>query len=314
MKAKLFIAIGALAAMGWAATNTGAAHFIERPSATVSAQPIVAPGIARFSLDEERGLLLRVWINKTGPYVFVLDTGAGMNVISQRLVTQLSLKTKPAPTTIVGGLSSARMTANREAILERVSVGEAFNVLPSKQDALIVSNLPSDVDGILDPTEAYAPYGYVIDMPGAHISSLDSNNLSQQQSAGERAQVLWVQKAGDNRPFVRLGDGRLALVDTGSGFGLAVNEPNAVIVGGSSENPNAGTTRDIAGGLIRSRRVQPTTISIGEMVLRRIPTDILLGARKDAPTILGRDALYPFRMSFDPKRKTIEFVATPPRG
>lgn len=311
MKAKLFIAIGALAAMGWAATNTGAAHFIEQPRATMSAP---TQGVASFSVDEERGLLLRVWINQRGPYVFVLDTGAGMNVISQRLVTQLGLKTKPAPATIVGGLSSVSMTANREAILERVGVGDAANALPSQQDALIVSNLPSDIDGILDPTEAYAPYGYVIDMPRAQISSLDSNNLNQLRTAGERAEVSWVQKAGDNRPFVRLGDGRLALVDTGSGFGLAVNDPNAVIIGGSRDNRNAGDTRDIAGGLIRSRRVQPTTISIGEMVLRRIPTDILLGVRKDAPTILGRDALYPFRISFDPKRKVIEFVAASPRG
>jgi hypothetical protein len=310
MKTKLFIAIGALAAMGWAATDKGAAHFIERPEAAVSGRPTVAPGVASFSVDQERGLLLRVWINQTGPYVFVLDTGAGMNVISQRLVTQLSLKTKTAPTTVVGGLSSARLTSNREAILEKVSLGAATNVLPSKQEALIVSNLPSDIDGILDPTQAYAPFGYIIDMPRAQISSMDSDGLSQVRFSGERAQVSWVNKAGDKRPFVRLGDGRLALVDTGSGFGLAVNEPNAVIIG-SRDNRTARDTRDIAGGFIRSRRVQPTTISIGELVLRRIPTDIILGAHKDAPTILGRDALYPFRMSFDPKRQLIEFVATP---
>lgn len=312
MKAKLFIAVGALAAMGGAATYTGAAHFIARPGATVSAPSTIAPGTASFSVDEERGLLLRVWINQAGPFVFVLDTGAGMNVVSQRLVTQLSLKTKQAPLTIVGGLSSARVTSNREAILEKVSVGEAANVLPSRQEALIISNLPSDIDGILDPTEAYAPNGYVIDMPRAQISSLDV--FSQRRPSGERAEVSWLQKAGDNRPFVKLGDGRLALVDTGSGFGLAVNEPNAVIIGSNRENGNEGNTRDIAGGLIRSRRVQPTTISIGEMVLRRIPTDILLGVNKSAPTILGRDALYPFRMSFDPKRRMIEFVATSPRG
>ncbi|HKO97056.1 MAG TPA: aspartyl protease family protein [Pyrinomonadaceae bacterium] len=308
MKAKLFIAIGALAAIGWAASNAGAAHFIKPTDAIERARPAGA----RFSIDEERGLLIRVWINNAGPFVFVLDTGAGMNVISQRVVTQLRLQTKVGPTTVVGGLSSARLTSNREAVIEKLSAGTAGNLLASKQTALIVSNLPADVDGILDPTEAYAPFGYVIDMPNAQITALDTTGLTQTAKGRERAVVSWVRKPGDNRPFVKLGDGRLALVDTGSGFGLALNDRNAVVIGGTGVNKNNGNTRDIAGGLIRSRRVQPTTVSIGELELRRIPTDILFDADRNAPNILGRDALYPFKMSFDPTRGLIEFIAMGP--
>ena len=129
-------------------------------------------------------------------------------------------------------------------------------------------------------------------------------------SRAESATVSWVRVGVENRPFVKLGDGRVALVDTGSGFGLGVNGRDAVIVGrNGTRQPVA--VRDIGGGTIVSRRVEPTTISIGDLVLRRIPTDILLGIDRGAPLILGRDALYPFKISFDPGRRLIQFVAVP---
>ncbi len=315
MKAKLFIA-SALAAMVWAAPIKGAAHFVNniaQPSDNSSAgagQPLPA----RFRVDRDRGLLLRVWINGRGPYVFAIDTGAGMSVIAQRVVTEIALPTKVAPATYVGGLSSSRIVSNREAVISQMAVGEPGNTLPSKQTALIVSNLPHYIDGILDPTEAFSPHGYSIDMPNERIEALGADEFpSRGQMRTEGAVVSWIRKAGDTRPFVRLGDGRLALVDTGSGFGLAVNERHAVIVGGNRDNANAGV-RDIAGGVIRSRRVSPTTISIGELVLRRIPTDVLFGVDRDAPLILGRDALHPFKISFDPGRRLIAFRTSARNG
>jgi len=318
MKAKLFIASGALAAMAWAAPLVGAAHFansIVRPVANGSRAIVARPLPARFRVEKERGLLLRTWLNGRGPYIFALDTGAGMNVIAQRVVTEIRLQTKAVPSTYVGGLSSSRIVSNREAVINQMAVGERGNALPSVQTALIVSNLPPDIDGILDPTQAYAPLGYSIDMPNEQIEAFDANEIQPGGRAGaEGAVVSWIRKQNDARPFVRLGDGRLALIDTGSGFGLAVNERQAVIVGNNRENVNNAGGRDIAGGIIRSRRVSPTTISIGELVLRRIPTDILFGVHEDAPLILGRDALHPFKISFDARRRLIAFVASSPNS
>lgn len=309
MRAKLFIASGALAAMVWAVPSAGAAHFLGGRAKTHVTAAVTRPAPARFRFERERGLLLRVWLNDSGPYIFAVDTGAGMNVISQRAATAAGLRSHAVPTTIIGGLSNRRSSSNREASIDRIALAERSNLLPSKQSALIVSNLPPDLDGILDPTEAYSPFGYSIDLPNQQIDALTSGTIHPDtRLPGEGTVVSWLQRGGDNRPFVQLADGRTALVDTGSGFGLAVNGRDAVIVGRDGRRRTE-AVRDIGGGTVVSRRVDPTTIRIGDLELRRIPTDILFGVDKNAPVILGRDALQPFKISFDPQRRLIQFVA-----
>lgn len=315
MRAKLFIASCALAAMVWAAPNARAAHFLANRDAGHQTANTALPLPAQFRLERERGLVLRVWIDSRGPYTFVVDTGAGLNVIADRVVSELRLPTNTIRPTIIGGLTTSRTTSSREAVISRLDVGSPGNRLPQQQTALIVSNLPLDVDGILDPTEAYAPYGYSIDLPNERIAVMSGGSINPRSRPGvDRAVVSWVRNGVDNRPFVRLGDGRLALVDTGSRFGLAVSSRNAVIVGPNRRNEPHEGARDIGGGTIMSRRVSPTTITIGELVLRRIPTDILFGIDKGAPVILGRDALHPFKISFDPQQRLIEFVASADNG
>ena len=66
------------------------------------------------------------------------------------------------------------------------------------------------------------------------------------------------------------------------------------------------TVRDIGGGRVSSRRVRPTTVAIGALTLRNIPTDLISGAEADAPVLLGLSALRPFRMRFDPVHYLIE--------
>ena len=311
MRAKLFIASGALAAMAWAVPVVGAAHFLASWAIGNVTAPVVQPGPAKFRVERERGLLLTVWINGSGPYVFAVDTGAGMNVISRRVVTAAGLPTRTVPTTIIGGLSSSRSSSNREAIIDRIALDGRANTLPSKQTALIVTNLPPGLDGILDPTEAYAPFGYSIDLPNEKMEALPAGSIHPDtRLPDEGAIVPWVRVGSDNRPFIRLADGRTALVDTGSVFGLAVNGSNAVIRGRDSSR-RTDSVRDIGGGTVVARRVNPTTVSIGGMELRSMPTDLLFGVDKNAPVILGRAALRPFKISFDPQRRLIQFLTVP---
>ena len=310
MRANLLIALGTLVAMGWAVPNSGTAPFIVKAAAREARRVAPLPQPARFRIHKDRGLLLSTWINGRGPYVFAVDTGAGMNVITQRVVGDSGLTVRRVSPMTVGGLTSARTTSNREAVINQLAFGDRSNVLPGSKTALVVSLLAPGTDGVLDPTDVYSPYGYSIDMPNQRIEAIDSTagGVRRGPLAAEGALVPWLRFGDSVRPFVRLGDGRLALVDTGSGFGLAVNERDAVIVGNSARNRTTEGARDIAGGTINSRRVSPTTISIGELVLRRVPTDILFGVEDDAPVILGRDVLYPFKITFDPQSRLIEFV------
>ncbi len=313
MRAKLFIALGALATIGWAVPSAGTAPFVagaRSRRATVARPAGQLPQPVRFRINKDRGLLLSAWINGRGPFVFALDTGAGMNLITARVVNELQLTTRTTRTTVLGGLSTARTTSNREAVFDQLALGEQRNVFRAANTAVVVASLAPGIDGILDPTDVYAPFGFAIDLPNQRIEAVDTstNGLRRGQLTGEGAVVPWLRLGNSSRPFVRLGDGRLALVDTGSGFGLAVNERNAVIVGTRNDKRTVEAGRDIAGGTIKSRRVSPTTISIGELVLRRVPTDILFGIDDEAPVILGRDALYPFKITFDPQKRLIEFV------
>lgn len=307
MGGRLSIAFSALAIMMGAVLNTGAAPVLSQSSADNElAQASIRP--ARFRWDRGRGLLVQTWINGAGPYVFAIDTGAGLNLISDRVVQAARLPVKTIQTTLLGGLTSVRGSTNRAAVINQMALGDSSNILPSKQTALVVS-LPPNLDGILDPTEAYAPHGYSIDIPNGLIDAFAGSLESHQPPPGG-AIVSWLRRSDGNRPFVRLRDGRAALLDTGSGFGLAVSERDAMIIGSNHRRVNTATVRDvgdIGGGNISSRRVAPTTVSIGELELRGVPTDILFGVEVGAPVILGRDALHPFKITFDPRRRLIEF-------
>jgi hypothetical protein len=319
MRAKLLIAVGALFAMTWAVSSGGTALFIVRAAPRETDRTLSRP--VRLRVNKDRGLLLTAWLNGSGPYVFAVDTGAGMNLVTERVVGEARLSVRGIRSTLVGGLTSATTTSNREAVISELALGEPSNTFRGKT-ALVVSTLAQGVDGIIDPTDVYSPNGYSVDLPNQLLEAiyapanppypLDRTpaHLQRAPSEAEGAVVPWLRVGGSTRPFVRLGDGRLALIDTGSSFGLALNERNAVIVGSRRGNQPPAASRDIGGGTISSRRVAPTTISIGDLVLRGVPTDILFGVEDNAPLILGRDALYPFKITFDPRRRLIGFVAS----
>lgn len=259
------------------------------------------PGPASFRLRRDRGLLVDTWINGSGPYAFAIDTGAGGTIISARVAAELNMVLQTGRTISLAGLSGKEIDAH-EAVVKSLAVGQAENLLPANHSVIVGSGLPNEIDGILDPTEAYAPFGYVIDFPHHELTAFDStlHPLSISNPPVEGAVVHWLMQAGSRRPFVRLEDGRLVLLDTGSAFGLAVSARSV-----AADERTPARTRDIGGGSVGSRRIHPTDVSIGTLTLRSVPTDILSGAEKGAPALLGRDALYPFKMVFDPVHKLI---------
>ena len=302
-KAKLAIALSTLsvAIVAWAVPIRGIAH---QRVQQLRAADVIAP--IRLKDERERGLLAQGWINGAGPFVFVIDTGAGVSLISRNVVAQTRLQVTKSRRTLVGGLSTSPIASNEETRVSGIALGQRSNNVPGSFTAAVVANLPGSIDGILDPTDVFRPYGYSVDIPNRELRVFDTaaQRLRVTDVPKDGAVVRWVREAGSERPFVKLGDGRLALIDTGSTLGFALNEP------GRAAESNRRITHDLGGGSVQSRRVAPQTVNIGALVLNKVPTDVLTGVAPGTPIILGRGALFPFKITFDPASRLIAFEPT----
>jgi predicted aspartyl protease len=251
-------------------------------------------------------LIVRTWINSVGPFDFAIDTGAGATLLSQRVADEARVLIKSGRTSIAG--LSGTATSARNASIQTLAIGDSDNYLPAKGEAMVITGLPRDLDGVLDPTEAFSPLGYVVNLPQQELSAFDprSSPLRSNEQPDEGVVVPWLREGAGRRPFVLLDNGDRALLDTGSNLGLAIRDP-----GSPDRKVPAYTVRDVGGGQISSRRVAATTVSIGSLVLRRVPTDLVSGAEADAPVLLGLSALRPFRLRFDPLHRLIEIAPGP---
>ncbi len=327
----LGIVLIALAATStWAVSFEGAAHLLAPPAAidrsTASrtaeatlrsgarqerATRATLPSVARFRDVTGRGLVTRVWVNGAGEFDFVIDTGAGATLLSARVAREARVGVKGGSIAI-GGLSGVGTARGREAVLRSLAIGASDNLLPARGLCIVTDGLPQGVDGVLDPTEAYWPLGYTIDLPNGELSAFDprSTPLRRRDVPAGGSVVPWLFEAGSRRPFVMLNDKRRALLDTGSEFGLALSAEAASALGISNDGRGRtrGGVRDIGGGQIGARRIAPATVNIGELVLRGVPTDLITGAHAGAPILLGRDALQPFQLTFDPLNRLIRIA------
>ncbi|HEY8205452.1 MAG TPA: retroviral-like aspartic protease family protein [Pyrinomonadaceae bacterium] len=270
-------------------------------AAATARTPIPRP--VRLREVRGRGLLTDVWINSVGPLKFAIDTGAGTTLVSPRAAGAARLSVQSGSGRSIAGLSG-KGVAVREATIRTVAVGDRDNVLPGSIDAVVTSSLPNDLDGVLDPTQAFSPLGYVIDIPRLELSAFDPHEapLAAENAPGDGTVVPWLRERGSRRPFVQLDNGDRALIDTGSSLGLAIRDS------ARSDRRNISLARDIGGGQISTRRVRPTTVAIGSLMLRNIPTDLISGAEADAPVLIGLSALRPFRLAFDPVHRLIEIA------
>ena len=324
----------------WAATLSGAAAhsslqnsraqksepisrdpFGTRADAARAATPLPAP--VRFRESDGLGLLVRTWVNGAGPYTFAIDTGAGANILSRRVASEARVEVDARGGSVnVGGLSGAGVRAAQRAYVRGFAAGTRANTLPAQGFTVISDGLPADIDGVLDPSEVFGTLGYVIDFPAETLSAFDPRTSPLRASdvpeggavvrwltePGSQRPFVMLTEGGGRRPFVMLGEGRRALLDTGSGFGLALTDDAArafgfVPAGGRDRE----AAHDIAGGHIPARRVRPATVHVGPLVLQNVPTDFLPRAESGAPVLLGRDALRPFRLTFDPVNRLIQF-------
>lgn len=307
-KSELLFAVILILTTGGGAVSTGAALSVAqrkaRPNKEPAAAELAVPRPVSFDDVKGRGLLVKTWINSVGPFTFALDTGAGATLISPRVADEARVTTRNGRPSSIAGLSGTRVSA-QDASVHTVAIGDRENYLPAKGAFEIISGLPRDVDGILDPTEAFSPLGYIIDLPRGELSAFDPRKdpIRINEQPEEGAIVQWLREGHGRRPFVMLDNGDRALLDTGSSLGLAIRD-----LAQANRAPSVNAVHDLGGGQISSRRVTARTIAIGALTLRRIPTDLISGAEVDAPVLLGLSALRPFRLAFDPVHRLISIA------
>ena len=301
-KRRLLLAAALVVASGVRAVSFGTALFAASAKPTASTR-VTIPRPVRLREVRGRGLLVNVWLNSTGPYTFAVDTGAGTTLLSPRVVSESRLSVRSASGRSIAGLTGRSVAAD-ETTIETLAVGDRSNSFPGSITAVVTSGLPNDIDGVLDPTQVFSPLGYVIDIPRLELSAFDPHTtpLSTNNQPTEGAVVPWLRESQSRRPFVQLDNGDRALIDTGSSLGLAIRDSSA------ANHTNASLSRDVGGGQILARRARPTTVAIGALVLRNIPTDLISGAEADAPVLIGLSALQPFRLAFDPVHHLIEIA------
>lgn len=300
----LILVISARAVSFGAALSPARQSKSMRPPANTSGVRANVPRAVTFREVPGRGLLIKAWVNDVGPFSFAIDTGAGATLLSTRVAREAEVKIKGVRATSITGLSGSSTSA-QPATISSVAIGDRENYLPAKGLVMITSGLPREIDGVLDPTEALSPLGYVIDLPRGEISAFDPHDAPLQLDAQstEGAVVAWLREGHGRRPFVLLDNGDRALLDTGSTLGFAIKDRD------QSNRQIAGyAVRDVGGGQVSARRARPSTIAIGSLTLRNVPTDVISGATLDAPVLLGLNALRPFRLRFDPLHRLIEIT------
>jgi len=256
--------------------------------------------------EDRRGLCVTAWVNDAGPFTFVLDTGAGLTLLSPRTAARAGVR-ETGRTLRLQGTGAGAGHIHRLVTAQTLALGQRNNRLPRVGRLVVVETLPPDVDGILDPTEVFGDTGYELDFPNRTLAPL----IPQRTLGG--TVVRWLPEAGGKRPFVALNGREPALIDTGSGFGLAIPASKAAAFGIQPEIPVAARRlRDITGRTLQVTRVSPVSVRLEPLYLERIPTDLLHGTDPATPLLLGRDALRPFRIAFDLRQRRLIFFLPPP--
>src|ERR1700730_13670057 len=121
-----------IAALLWAAP-AGAAHpHVRRISPAATTSQIRVPAAISFREERDRGLLVKAWINGSGPYVFAIDTGAGISIISQNVVFGAAIPINSSHHKILGGLSASPIVSDQEVTINQLALGTSDNAVPAR--------------------------------------------------------------------------------------------------------------------------------------------------------------------------------------
>lgn len=235
-----------------------------------------------------------VFVNGTGPFAFVVDTGASSSVISPRVVTRLGLQPDPARSKLLRGITGSEVVPT--VAVKTITAGEVTlreNFLP-----VVEPRVFADADGIFG-ADAFS-HGCL------HVNFLESRVWILKKSCprvGDTWETLRAELRFGGLPVVHARVGRtpvLAIVDTGAERSLG-NRALLVAAGlePALEDPNtqrqvfAATSQAVFGNLLSAPPVSLGGIDIGNLHLVFGDFEVfkMWGAADVPAIVLGMDVL-----------------------
>lgn len=306
-----------------AATTAGlqAAATIPPPSdQSFSSQTRIAPATIDNSLEIEgealaaeqlkKRMFIDVKVNNSGPYRFLVDSGADRSVVSDGLALQLRL---PAGAPVrVQGMAGVREVATVE--VTALSLGQS-DIGPITAPALAARHLGAE--GLIG-IDALADQRLMLDFDKRTITVQDSRRPYTEGSSGEivvtarrrKGQLIITQASVENR-------GVSAVIDTGSEITLGNPALRQRLFG----NRRPAGMRDIellsvTGQVLRAEAITLNNVRIGGLFLNNVmvafadaPPFRLFGLSERPAIFLGSDLLASFRrVSLDFRNRKVRFT------
>jgi Aspartyl protease len=229
-------------------------------------------------------IVVPVSINHSGPYDFLLDTGAQMTVIDPALAGELRLATSGEASVASAGVHAAAWTAQVDLVEAGSHRVAALRVLVF--DTAVLRGKSSDVRGVLGE-DFLEKFDVLID--NAHrLVCLDDTGRMRAEVKGQHVALLNSESEQGNelaRPPVvavrlsdRMGSVRLEL-DSGADVGFLFDASFMAlgVFKGASLQGNGANAQ-----LQTFRSLPPQNAKIGSVELTRVPFVTFSAARKDA--------------------------------
>jgi predicted aspartyl protease len=235
-----------------------------------------------------------VFVNGTGPFAFVVDTGASSSVISPRVVRRLALEPDPARSKLLRGITGSEVVPT--VAVNRITAGEislSENFLP-----VVEPRVFADADGIFG-ADAFARGCLYVNFDESHVSILRKSC----PRVGDTWETLRAELRFGGLPVVNARVGKtpvIAVVDTGAERSLG-NRALLVAAGLETaiEDPKtqrqvfAATSQAVFGNLLAAPPVSIGNIEIGNLHLVFGDFEVfrMWGAADVPAIVLGMDVL-----------------------
>lgn len=239
-------------------------------------------------------IMAPVFVNGTGPFAFVVDTGASSSVLSPRVVTRLALQSDAARSKLLRGITGSEVVPT--VAVKTITAGEITlrdNFLP-----VVEPRVFADADGIFG-ADAFAQGCLHVNFRESRVSILRRSC----PRVGDTWETLRAELRFGGLPVVHARVGKtpvLAIVDTGAerslgnrallvaaGLEPALKDPN------SQRQVFAATSQAVFGNLLAAPPVSLGGIEIGNLYLVFGDFEVfqMWGAADVPAIVLGMDVL-----------------------